>query len=84
MVWYTKDYTHANYWGKIVDVKDSEMIVAKKGEQDEEAIRKYSARYEYAGSWDLRPGVELMLLIRKDLADPGGEELYRIPDAASR
>ena len=57
MVWYTKDYTHANYWGHIVDMNGSEMIVAKKDEQDEEAIRKYSARYEYAGSWDLRPGV---------------------------
>jgi hypothetical protein len=84
MVWYTKDYTHANYWGKIVDIKDSEMIVAKKNEQDEEAIRKYSARYEYVGSWDLRPGVELMLLVRKDLADPGGEELYKIPDVPTR
>lgn len=83
MVWYTKDYAHANYWGKIVDVKDAEMIVAKKEEQDEEAIRKYSARYEYVGSWDLRPGVELMLLVRKDIADPGAEELYKIPDELS-
>ena len=83
MVWYTKDYAHANYWGKIVDVKDAEMIVAKKEEQDEEAIRKYSARYEYVGSWDLRPGVELMLLVRKDIADPGAEELYKIPDQLS-
>jgi uncharacterized protein (TIGR03663 family) len=84
MVWYTKDYAHANYWGHIVDVKNSEMIVAKKNEQEEEAIRKYSAQYEYAGSWDLRPGVQLMLLVRKDLADPDAEELYKIPDESSR
>lgn len=84
MVWYTKDYTHANYWGHIVDVNGSEMIVAKKDEQDEEAIRKYSARYEYAGSWDLRPGVQLMLLVRKDLADTGSEELYKITDVPDR
>jgi uncharacterized protein (TIGR03663 family) len=82
MVWYTKDYTHANYWGHVVDVKDSEMIVAKKDEQDDEVIRKFSARYEYVGSWDLRPGVELMLLVRKDLAEPGGEELYKIADTS--
>jgi uncharacterized protein (TIGR03663 family) len=78
MVWYTKDYTHANYWSKIVDLKDSEMIVAKKGEQDQDVIRKYSAGYEYVGSWALRPGVDLMLLVRRDLADPGAEELYKI------
>lgn len=84
MVWYTKDYSHANYWGHIVDVKDSEMIVAKKDEQDEEVIRKFSSRYEYVGSWNLRPGVELMLLVRKDLAEPGAEELYKIPDKTDR
>jgi uncharacterized protein (TIGR03663 family) len=84
MVWYTKDYTHANYWGKIVDIKDADMIVAKKDEQDEEVIRKFSARYEYAGSYALRPGVDLILLVRKDLADPSGEELYKMNDPATK
>jgi hypothetical protein len=84
MVWYLKDYEHANFWGHIVDLNCgqpqtcSEMIVAKKEEQDAEVIRKYSAKYEYAGSWKLRPGVELMLLVRKDLADTGSQELYKI------
>ena len=84
MVWYTKDYSHANYWGKIVDIKDADMIVAKKDEQDEEVIRKFSARYEYAGSYALRPGVDLILLVRKDLADPSGEELYKMNDPAMK
>jgi len=78
MVWYTRDYAHADYWGKMVDVKDAEMIVAKKRDQDDEAIRRFSARYEYVGSWDLRPGVELVLLVRRDLAGPDGEELYKL------
>jgi uncharacterized protein (TIGR03663 family) len=78
MVWYTRDYTHADYWGQIVDVKDAEMIVAKKGDQDDQVIRKYSSRYDYVGSWSLRPGVDLVLLVRKDLADPGAEDLYRM------
>jgi uncharacterized protein (TIGR03663 family) len=78
MVWYTRDYTHADYWGQIVDVKDAEMIVAKKDDQDDQVIRKYSSRYDYVGSWSLRPGVDLVLLVRKDLADPGAEELYRM------
>jgi uncharacterized protein (TIGR03663 family) len=79
MVWYTRDYTHANYWGKMVDVTDGDIIVAKKGEQDAEVMRRFAARYEYVGSYDLRPGVELMLLVRRDIAGPSGEELYRIP-----
>jgi predicted membrane-bound mannosyltransferase len=78
MVWYLKDYSHANFHGRIVDTNGAEMIVAKKDDQDAEVIRKYSARYEYAGSWALRPGVELMLLVRKDLADSDAQELYRI------
>jgi uncharacterized protein (TIGR03663 family) len=82
MVWYTRDYTHANYWGKMVDIKDAEMIVAKKGDQDGEVIRKFSSRYEYAGSWDLRPGVELVLLVRRDLADSSDQELYKIEQSA--
>jgi len=78
MVWYTRDYTHANYWGKMVDVKDAEMIVAKKRDQDDEVIRRFASRYEYVGSWDLRPGVELVLLVRRDLAGPDAEELYKL------
>jgi uncharacterized protein (TIGR03663 family) len=79
MVWYTRDYTHANYWGKMVDVTDGDIIVAKKGDQDADVMRKFAARYEYVGSYDLRPGVELMLLVRRDIAGPSAEELYRIP-----
>jgi hypothetical protein len=78
MVWYLKDFSHANFHGHIVDINDAEMIVAKKDDQDAEVIRKYSAKYEYAGSFALRPGVDLMLLVRKDLADSDTQELYRI------
>jgi hypothetical protein len=81
MVWYVNDYTHANFFGHPVDADNAEMIVAKKGEQDAEVMRRYSANYEYVGSWDLRPGVELMLLVRKDLAGGQGEELYRIQNS---
>ena len=75
-----KDYKQANFHGRLVDTTDAEMIVAKKDEQDAEVIRRYSARYEYIGSYALRPGVDLVLLVRKDLADDG-QELYRLDDA---
>lgn len=81
MVWYLKDYPHADFFGHIVDINNAappEMIVAKKEEQDAEVFHKYASRFEFAGSWGLRPGVELILLVRKDLADSDAQELYKI------
>jgi predicted membrane-bound mannosyltransferase len=75
MPWYTRHYSHANYHGHIVDANTSEMIVAKRGEQDYNAIVKYSAHYKYVGEYPLRPGVDLMLLVRRDLADINAREL---------
>jgi len=80
MVWYLKNYTRANFFGHIVDDNKAEMIIAKKDEQDAEVIRKYSVNYDFAGVYPLRPGVDLMLLVRKDLADTDVMPLYRIPD----
>jgi predicted membrane-bound mannosyltransferase len=78
LVWYVKDYKHANFFGRMVDADNAEMIIAKKNDQDAEAIRRFAANYEYEGSYTLRPGVDLMLLVRKDIADPDAEQLYRI------
>jgi uncharacterized protein (TIGR03663 family) len=78
MVWYLRDYEHANFFGRMIDTSNAEMIVAKKDEQDADVIRRFSAGYAYAGTWPLRPGVDLMLLVRKDLADSNAVELYRI------
>jgi uncharacterized protein (TIGR03663 family) len=78
MVWYLRDYKQANFHGHIVDVTDAEMIIAKKNDQDADVIKKYSAGYEYVESYALRPGVVLVLLVRKDLAEDGAQELYRM------
>lgn len=83
MVWYLKDYPHANFFGHFVEADKAEMIVAKKGDQDAEVIRKYSASYDYVGTYPLRPGVDLMLLVRKDLAGPDALPLYRIEEEKS-
>ncbi len=79
MVWYLRNYKQANFHGHIVDVTDSEMIVAKKNDQDDDVIKKYSSKYEYVASYALRPGVDLVLLVKKDLADDG-KELYRMSE----
>jgi len=78
MTWYLKDYEHANFHGSLVDATAAEMIVAKKDAQDAEVIRRYSAHYKFAGVYPLRPGVDLMLLVRKDISDADATELYKI------
>ena len=80
MVWYVKDYPKAVFHGKVIDNSTAEMIVAKKREQDADVIRRYSANYKFAGPYDLRPGVELLLLVRKDLAGSETKELYRLSE----
>lgn len=81
MTWYMKDYPKAIFHGRLADVNTSEVIVAKKKEQDAAAIQKYSAHYKFAGVYPLRPGVDLMLLVRNDLAEPGDQELSKILEA---
>ncbi|MGI9036899.1 MAG: glycosyltransferase family 39 protein [Pyrinomonadaceae bacterium] len=78
MPWYTKDFPHVNYSGQIVPVTTAEMIVAKKGEQDAQILSEYAAHYKYVGTYPLRPGVELYLLARRDLADKDAKEIYQI------
>lgn len=78
MPWYLNDYPKANFHGRFVDAVTAEMIVAKKGEQDAKVITDYSAHYKYVGTYPLRPGVDLMLLVRKDLAGADAKELYQI------
>lgn len=83
MPWYLNDYKHANFHGRFVDANTSEMIVMKMSEQDAEAIEKYSGHYKYVGTYPLRPGVDLRLLVRRDLADAGAKELYLMPEETS-
>ena len=83
MPWYTRDYPKANYHGRIVPATTSEMIVAKKDDQEADVIREYSAHYKWVGTYPLRPGVDLLLLVRKDLAEPDAQELYKLNEENS-
>lgn len=84
MVWSLRNYKQAAFHGRLVDNTDAEMIVAKQVEQDAEVIRRYSAKYVFIGPYHLRSGVDLILLIRKDLADSDAKELYKISDLPVR
>ncbi|MET0753419.1 MAG: glycosyltransferase family 39 protein [Pyrinomonadaceae bacterium] len=80
MPWYMNNYPHANFHGHFVDANTSEMIVSKKDDEDAEAISRYSSHYKYVGTYPLRPGVDLRLLVRRDLADADAKELYEMVD----
>lgn len=69
LVWYLKDYKGAGFSGRLVENPTAEMIVAKKRDQDAEITRRYSANYKYVGTYPLRPGVDLVLLVRREIAD---------------
>jgi predicted membrane-bound mannosyltransferase len=67
LVWDLREYPNAGFHGRIVDAAGAEVIISKKTTQDAEAMRKYSGEYDYYASYKLRPGVELVLYVRKDL-----------------
>lgn len=69
MTWYVVNYNHVGYHGRIVDT-NAEIIITKKKDQDGEAIPKYQDKYKYIGEYPLRPGVDLNMLVRNDIADP--------------
>lgn len=84
LTWYVNDYPHANFYGSLVDANTAEMIVAKKNDQDTQVVEKYSAHYKFVGVYPLRPGVDLMLLVRRDIADPKDQDLYHIYEYESK
>ncbi len=69
MTWYVVDYNHVGYHGRVIDTQ-AEIVITKKKDQDAEAIPKYQDKYKYVGEYPLRPGVDLNLLVRNDIADP--------------
>ncbi len=80
MPWYMRDYPKAAFQGHPVDVTASEMIVASTAQKDELG-KHYAAYYKYIGTYPLRPGVDLILLVRSDLADSDAKDISAIPNA---
>jgi predicted membrane-bound mannosyltransferase len=78
MTWYMNNYGKANFFGSLVDASTSEMIVAKKNDQDAAMIQKYSTHYKMSGVYPLRPGVNLVLLVRKDIADSDDQDVSKV------
>ena len=81
MPWYMRDYPKAIFHGNLIDSTTSEMIVASDA-QTGQLVQKYGSHYKYVGKYPLRPGVDLYLLVRKDLADADAKEIYQIGETA--
>lgn len=69
--WYLRDYNRVGYHGNIV-ISNEPIIIASKGQEEVEA--RYGDRYQKvnsglneAGSFPLRPGVDLLLYTRREL-----------------
>ncbi|MFN2597451.1 MAG: hypothetical protein ABR563_09740 [Pyrinomonadaceae bacterium] len=65
--WYVRDYKHIGYNGHVVETNDAVILV--KTSQVPEVESLLGARYvRVGGTYVLRPGVELALFARRDLA----------------
>lgn len=69
LVWDLRNYPRAAFSGHVVAAQTAEIIIAKKGEQDAAVEQRYSANYTKIGTYALRPGVDLVLLVRNDIAE---------------
>ncbi len=79
LTWYLAKYK-ANFHGTLIDSNSAELIVAKKGDQDTAMIQKYGNHYKYVDVYPLRPGVNLVLLVRKDIADADAKDVNKVTE----
>lgn len=63
--WYFRDYPGAIFWSRIVDTEDATVVANVN--QEAELAPALADRYERVGTYNLRPGVDLVLFTRKDI-----------------
>ena len=66
--WYMRDYPRAGFFGKIVPTTEA-MIVANVN-QEAELAPTIAEKYDKVGTFNLRPGVDLVLYVRNDVPRP--------------
>jgi len=66
--WYLRDYSHAGYWGHVVDT--SEPIVIALQPQVPEVESRLGKLYREYSRHELRPGNMLVMFVRKDIHPP--------------
>jgi uncharacterized protein (TIGR03663 family) len=65
--WSLRDYPNAGFYGQITPTSTAEIVIGKT-DQQAELEKEYGRHYQPAGTYALRPGVDLMLYVRQDLA----------------
>jgi uncharacterized protein (TIGR03663 family) len=65
--WYMRDYPRAGFFGSIVPTEEA-MIVANVNQEKD--LGQFADRYTRLRAYNLRPGVDLALYVRNDLATP--------------
>ena len=63
--WYFRDWPKAGFFGSLVDVR--EPIIVANVSQEAELAPLIDADYDRAGTYTLRPGVDLVLYVRNDV-----------------
>lgn len=66
--WYLRDYKGAAFYGEIYPASTAEMVIGSASEAPE-LQQEYGAHYIHTKTFTLRPGVELMLYVRRDLVE---------------
>ncbi len=66
--WYLRDYKGAAFYGEIYPASTAEMVIGSANEASE-MEDEYAAHYAHTKTFTLRPGVELMLYVRRDLIE---------------
>ena len=71
--WYLRDYSRVGYYGRMT--ASTEPVVIASEAQRAEVLATFGERYQLVnsglnpeGSYSLRPGVELLILVRRDIA----------------
>jgi len=84
MPWYTRNYPNVGYHGKAVPANMVDLLITSEEQENKcleqerptvecDMIRRYPDNYEPAGTYPLRPGVDLKLYVRNDIV---GKPLY--------
>ncbi|MBV9957221.1 MAG: TIGR03663 family protein [Acidobacteria bacterium] len=68
MPWYTRNYDHVGYWGHIVPPADAPIVIGNVS-QESDLAQPLGHKYQRMGEYDLRPGVRLVLYVRRDLVE---------------
>jgi uncharacterized protein (TIGR03663 family) len=67
--WYLRDNPKAGFFGSIPEGELSEPMIVANVTQQAELAPKIEGRYSSVGTYTLRPGVELELYVRSDVAE---------------